>query len=494
MTRSTGSERIARAAAVGAVLLALGLPLGALASARAGGSEAAPPAAPSFARDVAPIVREKCTGCHRLGGIGPFPLETAKQISSRAELVEAAVRDRRMPPWPPGPRSPAYVDERDRRLSSRERATILAWARAGARVDGPALGRKPVAPAPPRAGETELRLRMPRTYRPNAPSGVTDDYRCFLLDPKLGGDAAVTSARIEPGATEVVHHVILFRAGAAQVPEARRLDAAGRGLGWSCFGGTGLSAGSTPRSIQDSLDDASWIAAWAPGWGAGRMPEGTGVSLPAGSQVVMQVHYNLLHGRAADRSQVVLTTATAPAGLAPLRTMLLPAPVELACAKGERARLCSRNEALFDLTRKYGPGAAFVPAGLLVLCRGTASSPTPTPVSTCDRRLTAPTTIRVAAGHMHLLGASIRLVLNPGTPRARVLLDIPRWDFHWQNAYALAKPVRAAPGDVVRVTCRHDAGKRHRGEGGIPRAPRYVLWGEGTTDEMCLGILQVTRD
>jgi hypothetical protein len=488
-----GSEQAARLTVLAAAVAALGIPLAALAGARGAGSPAAPVATPSFARDVAPIVRDKCTGCHRVGGIAPFPLETARQISARAGLVEAAVRTRRMPPWPPGASSPSYADERERTLSSRERATILAWTRAGARVDGPARGRKPLAPARPRAGESLLRLRMPRAYRPTAPKGATDDYRCFLLDPKLAGDAAVTSARIEPGAAEVVHHVILFRVGPAQVPDARRLDAAAPGPGWSCFGGTGLSAGDSPGAIQDSLNDASWIAAWAPGWGAGRLPEGTGVPLPAGSQVVMQVHYNLLHGRASDRSQVVLTTRPASAGVAPLRTMLLPGPVELACARGERARLCSRNEALFELARKYGPGAAFVPAGLLVLCRGDATSPRPDAVSTCDRRITAPTTIRVVAGHMHLLGASIRLVLNPETPRARVLLDIPRWDFHWQNAYLLAKPVEAEPGDVVRVTCRHDVGKRRRGEHGIPRAPRYVLWGEGTTDEMCLGILQVTR-
>jgi hypothetical protein len=114
-------------------------------------------------------------------------------------------------------------------------------------------------------------------------------------------------------------------------------------------------------------------------------------------------------------------------------------------------------------------------------------------VSTCDRAISTPTTIHVAAGHMHLLGAEIRIELNPGTPRARVLLEIPRWDFHWQNAYALARPVQARPGDVVRVTCRHDVAKRRQTGSGVPRKARYVLWGEGTTDEMCLGILQVTR-
>jgi len=173
--------------------------------------------------------------------------------------------------------------------------------------------------------------------------------------------------------------------------------------------------------------------------------------------------------------------------------MLLPGPVELACAKSEQGPLCSRTEALFELSRKYGSTAALVPAFLQFLCTGSAASPQPSAVSTCDRRITAPTTIHVAVGHMHLLGASIRLELNPGTPRARVLLDIPRWDFHWQNAYTLAQPLQAKPGDVVRVTCRHDVRKRVRGEHGIPKTPRYILWGEGTTDEMCLGILQVTR-
>ena len=171
----------------------------------------------------------------------------------------------------------------------------------------------------------------------------------------------------------------------------------------------------------------------------------------------------------------------------------MPAPVELACARSEAGRLCSRTEALFDLSRKYGSTAAFVPAGLLLLCGRNPGNVRPSPVSRCDRRIDRPTTILAVAGHMHLLGVSIRLELNPGTPNARVLLDIPRWDFHWQNAYTLTQPAQANPGDVVRVTCRHDVRKRVRGEYGVPKTPRYILWGEGTTDEMCLGILQVTR-
>ena len=447
---------------------------------------------PSFTRDVAPIISEKCAGCHQAGGIAPFPLETAKQISARSSLIGAAVQARVMPPWPPGRRSPAYAGQAARTLTAQQRATIVAWATKGGKVDGPA--RTPTRPKGPevRSGEKLVSLRMQAAYRPSAPKGATDDYRCFLLDPRQAGDGSVTSVRIEPGQPKVVHHVILFRVAPAQVASAKGLDRADSTPGWSCFGGTGLPAGDS-GGVVDSLNDANWIAAWAPGWGGNRLPEGTGVSLPAGSQIVMQVHYNLLNGNAPDRSRALLTVAPESSGLEPLRTMLLPGPVELACAKGEAGKLCDRSEALFDLARKYGTTAAFAPAGLLILCRGTAATPAASSVSTCDRRISAPTTIHVAAGHMHLLGSSIKLELNPGTSRAKVLLDIPRWDFHWQNAYTLARSVEAQPGDVVRVTCRHDVSRRKQRGSGVPATPRYVLWGEGTTDEMCLGILQVTR-
>lgn len=477
-----------RIAIVAGALLALAIPLAALAATRGSDSTGA---SPSFTRDVAPIIADKCAGCHQTGGIAPFPLQTARQISTRATLIETVVKAGLMPPWPPGPRSPNYVGQAQRTLSKQQRATIDAWVKAGAKVDGAARPAKPPTPPEVREGETLLDLRMPNAYRPSAQKGVTDDYRCFLLDPKQSGDTFVTSARIEPSQRKVVHHVILFRVSPSYVGAAKELDDTTSGPGWSCFGGTGLPAGDGP--VVDSFNDANWVAAWAPGWGGNRLPEGTGVVLPAGSQIVMQVHYNLLNGRAPDRSRALLTVAPASAALTPLRTILMPGPVELACAKGEQGRLCERNEALFDLGRKYGSEAVFAPAGLLILCRGSATTPTASAISTCDRRISSPTTIHVAVGHMHLLGAAIRLELNPGTPRARVLLDIPRWDFHWQNAYTLTKPVRAEPGDVVRVTCRHDVRKRVRGEHGIPKAPRYVLWGEGTTDEMCLGILQVTR-
>lgn len=416
-------------------------------------------------------------------------METAKQARDKASLIAAVVGAKIMPPWPPGPASPDYVGQEDRRLAAEQRSTILRWAKAGGRATGPGAGKPPAVTPDVRPGERILDLAMSSTYAPSAKSGSTDDYRCFLLDPKLTEDAYATAASIVPGARSIVHHVILFRIAASAAPEAQRLDAASTGAGWSCFGGIGVSAGMG----GGALDNAPWIAAWAPGWGSGRLPDGTGVPLPKGSLIVMQVHYNLLNGKKPDRSRAVLTVTPPTPGLKSVETMLLPAPVELACVKGEKGRLCNRDDALADLGRKYGGTAAFVPGGLLFICGKDAANPKPATASTCDRTLSRSTTILAAAGHMHLLGTSIRLELNPGRADAKVLLDIPRWDFHWQNAYVLDEAVEAKAGDVVRVTCRYDPSLRKAGARGIPKTPRYVLWGEGTTDEMCLGLLQVTR-
>ena len=81
--------------------------------------------------------------------------------------------------------------------------------------------------------------------------------------------------------------------------------------------------------------------------------------------------------------------------------------------------------------------------------------------------------------------------LNPGTAGARTLLDVPVWDFDDQGTRPLDRPARIRPGDRLRVTCTHDQELRDRLPSFEGQAERYVVWGEGTTDEMCLGMLSV---
>ena len=341
---------------------------------------------------------------------------------------------------------------------------------------------EPARAIPLRSGESRLTVSMPSPYKPSAPNGVgTDDYRCFLLDPGLTHDEFVTGTDVRPGNPSVVHHVILFRVPPDQVSRAQQLDDQTSGEGWTCFGGTGLETG-------PSLDDAPWLGAWAPGGHESVLRSGYGVPLAAGSRIIMQVHYNLLAGSSPDVSATRLRVADTSSGLKPVTTMLLPAPVELPCRLGHtQSPLCDRNASLADVQRRFGEGVGRTADLLHLLC---PTSQEPGPVQSCIRTVQRPATVIGVAGHMHLLGRSIKIELNPGTPKAQTLLNIPVWDFDNQGAKPI-KPVHLSPGDQIRVTCRHDQSLRDKLPAFDGQPDRWVLWGEGTTDEMCLGILQV---
>lgn len=340
----------------------------------------------------------------------------------------------------------------------------------------------PAKQKPLRAGERRVDVRMPAAYTPSAPTGVgTDDYRCFLLDPKITTDSFVTGFDVKPGNPDVVHHVILFRVPPDQVAAAEQKDAETDGQGWTCFGTSGMGSGG------DSIDDAPWIGAWAPGGTEQLYGAGLGEELDAGSRIVMQVHYNLAAGVAPDTSAATLRLTEDPTTKV-LETKLLPAPVELPCRPGKASdRLCDRAEAMKDVIARFGP-AGKTADYLHLLCGSTPVGPT----QSCTREITATETIRGIAGHMHLLGKSIRIETNPGTPRARTVLDIPVWDFDNQRSRP-TPPITLTKGDTIRVTCTHTQDLRDHVPAFAGQPDRYVVWGEGTTDEMCLGILLVTR-
>ncbi|GAB6986391.1 hypothetical protein [Nocardioides pyridinolyticus] len=339
---------------------------------------------------------------------------------------------------------------------------------------------------PLRDGERRMTLGMPEPYTPAAPNGTgTDDYRCFLLDPGLDEDVWLTGSNVLPGNLSVVHHVILFRLDPDQIAEAEQTDADTPGQGWTCFGGTGL------RSDFAEVDDAPWLAAWAPGGDETMTTDGYGVRLDAGSRIVMQVHYNLLKGASPDVSSAQLRWMRGSEDLTPLHTYQLPAPVEMPCRPDhDDGPLCTRAAAEADVRARFGAGQNT--HNLLHLLCDTPIEPTSTAV--CNRVVNRGMTILGVAGHMHLLGRQIRIDVNPGTPEERRVLDIPVWDFDDQGSKPLKEPLHLDPGDTVRVTCKHVQWLRDVLPAFEGQPDRYVLWAEGSTDEMCLGTLTVAFD
>ena len=337
---------------------------------------------------------------------------------------------------------------------------------------------------PLRDGERFQSIRLPAAYTPKAPTGTgTDDYRCFVLDPGFDTDQLVSGVQISPDNAAIVHHVIVSKVEPDQVDTAKALDAKDPGDGYTCFGGAGIAG-----VAGGNLDDADWVGAWAPGGGERVMADDIGIPLKAGTQLVVQVHYNLLAGSGPDRSTVRLRLSEAKGSRrTPLQTMLLPAPVELPCRDNRTKGLCNRTVAVADLKKRFAEEPAT--ADLLHLLCGPLK---PGPVQSCTRPVRADATIRAVAGHMHLLGRAITVDVNKGTTKAKRVLDIPMWNFDDQGSIPLEKPVDIGPGDTVTVTCTHDQELRDLLPAFEGTTDRYVAWGEGTTDEMCLGIVLMT--
>lgn len=348
------------------------------------------------------------------------------------------------------------------------------------------------SPAPLRKGESLETLKMAAPYTPAPPSGGTDDYRCFVIDPKLAQDSYLTGTQFLPENPAVVHHAIFFRIGPELRAKAFQKDADTPGQGWTCFGGDDVN----PNQAV-TINNAPWVGAWAPGAREGIVPDGYGRVLEKGSLIVMQVHYNLLNvqpgmqitDQSSMRLRLVPITSTT---VKPLRTLLLTAPVELPCLPGQSGLLCSRDNSILDVQRRFGNDGGVVVNGLQLLCGSPEEGVKPGPTQSCIREVVQKGVVHGIAGHMHLLGRKISVELNPGTPGARMLYDNQNYNFDNQNMQWLNKPAVVKPGDKLKITCTHDAGLRSQLPELQKLKPRYVVWGEGTSDEMCLGVVSLS--
>ncbi len=328
-------------------------------------------------------------------------------------------------------------------------------------------------------------------YSAVAPNGGSDEYRCFLLDPKFKNDAYLQSVTIVPDNLLVSHHGILYKVDTAKVGASMALDAQTPEAGWPCFGDTGIPGASAFLPAAPS----SWVSFWAPGANFKGYPVGTGMHVDAGDQFIMQTHFHINSANSADKNKanmkVILRMAKEP--VAKLKTLLIPAPVEIACGPTESGPLCTRSAALSDLANRTSDKAALQANGLLLICGKNPFNPIPSPISDCTNTVRSPMKIYGATGHMHQLGRTITITYQSAvTQEITVLSWRPQWDFDNQTTDWQIKPINALPGDYLKVSCSFDIGLRSL----LPEfknvAPNYIVWGEGSRDEMCLAIINYT--
>ncbi|MFO0576594.1 MAG: hypothetical protein U1A78_21520 [Polyangia bacterium] len=385
--------------------------------------------------DIAPLVERYCGGCHVAGGIAPFPLGSYAEVSRYAMSVRSAVASGSMPPWMPSADSRPLHGSRAMRTQDKEQ--LLRWIDEGLQEGDPTRPpRTDLPPAdPPTAPRPDLVLDPGWTYTPQ--DTRDDDYHCFLFDPKLSADRFMVAGDVRPGNPRIVHHVIAYEILEADAAAIRAKDPDGKG--YTCFGAPGTSGPPTT------------LLGWAPGSPGSRMPEGTALRLHKGSLIVVQVHYNVLYGPGQGDRTVMSFELTDTPPARELYALPLARPKMLKIPAGAADAVQTIEVPLSALTTFFK-----LPSNSL--------------------------TVYAHTPHMHLLGRRITTWLN-----GQLVLDLPRWDYHWQQAYQFQEPYQAKGTDVLKLECRYDNTAANQPViNGQQQAPRDVTWGEGTLDEMCL--------
>lgn len=160
--------------------------------------------APTFHKDVAPIINRRCVRCHRADAAAPFPLTSFADANSHAEMIAEVVADLRMPPWYAHPKHGTF--QNDPSLTRAERETIVNWVRTGR-----AQGDPNDTPAPPefpttkwRIGEPDLVITMLDEHKIPATGYIS--YRHFLMPYLFLNETWLEAIEIRPDNPAVVHH------------------------------------------------------------------------------------------------------------------------------------------------------------------------------------------------------------------------------------------------------------------------------------------------
>ncbi len=439
-------------------------------------SAVAVPENPSYQQHVRPILEANCVACHADGQVAAYaPLTSQEDVIFFAEDIAFHVSARLMPPWMPSRDNLPL--KHDRSLSDEEIATIVAWAEGGAQSGREADYQPPAATYAFPEVRADLTLQLDELYAPE--ENAQDDYRCFAFPLEIDSPKFITAYEFIPDVAEMAHHGIVYLLDADLAPEIAARDYADGRPGWSCYGATGLSK------------SGDIIATWTPGTFGLRYPEGTGYKIEPGQIVALQMHYNLWTTRQPDQTRVRLELEAGDSGLAELWTIPLNAPVEIPCPAAVDGPQCKREYAINAIAELYGERARAVPDRRLKRCRQTLADYSDNTGEIahgyCDypSPFFEPLTVYGVLGHMHELGRSFRMELNPESDNPIMLLDIPRWDFHWQDRYQFVEPLQIEFGSSLRISCAWD--------NTLSDDPRYVVWGEGTADEMCFGTVMVKK-
>ncbi|MEM8963374.1 MAG: redoxin domain-containing protein [Acidobacteriota bacterium] len=379
---------------------------------------------PVYTSHVAPILNANCVSCHSDAGVAPFVLDSYTTAKRWSKMITIATSERLMPPWRAKRGAGQFREEHF--LSDDQIELLATWAANNA-PRGPAEDLLPIEPIEKQEwalGEPDLVLTMSEAY--DLPADGEDIYRYFVLPMEMAEDKVVVAMDFKPGDPSVVHHCNYFIDYSGR---GRQEDAKDPKPGFSVFGTGGFM----------SYDGANALGGWAPGVAPYELPDGHGFDLPAGGDIILEVHYHLTGRETRDQSSIAFYFAKGPV---------------------ERG-----VDALFVGTQDVD-----IPAGDADYWRH-LSMEVPAEMQLVD-----------IAPHMHYLGreAIVDAILPDGD--VLPLLHVTDWDLRWQGIYSYRKPVTIPAGSRIEGKLRFDNSADNPYNPHSP--PERVTWGWGSDEEM----------
>jgi mono/diheme cytochrome c family protein len=422
------------------------------------------PKAVTFHEDVLPVLQKNCQTCHRPGQIGPFSMLSYKETRPWAKAIKAAVVSRAMPPWFADPRYGHFNN--DRSLKQSEIDTIAAWVDNGAPEGDPKLAPAPVA-WPEGGWQIKPDVSFDLPPYPVAARGIVEWERIAFPSP-FKEDTWVTSVEILPGVPAVVHHMCFgFQKHRAATPynEYQWMDVARDdegnmktvdGTTTGPLKGTVLSraVGSTevkrregsPTVFHEGTNEFCYL----PGLPyEDYRPVDAGVLVPAGSDLIVSLHYTATGLAVVDKSRIGFTvTKTAPS------KKFLPQDG----AEGENP----------PVARKQANATLAIPP---------YASDHPGPLA--EVSFLKEVELVWFRPHAHVRGKSVRYTLVYPDGREETVLYVPRYNFNWQLTYRTS--LKIPKGSKMRVQFTYDNSTANKYN---PDPGKWVRYGGQSWEEM----------
>jgi hypothetical protein len=385
----------------------------------------------TFTKDIAKIIYNKCTNCHRPGEIGPFSLMNYQDSKLRASSIKNVTVSRFMPPWKPDPNYSRHLGENF--LTDDEIKKISDWVAAGAPYgnanEEPPLPQFPTGSA---LGKPDLVLTFAKKHIHKGDN--KDKYRYFVLPSGLLEDKIVKAVEVRPGNSRLVHHALIFQdtTGQARIYDARTPE----------YGFEGTSGFTTEQVLFYTQ-----YPSYAPGQKPVYFPDGIGQKLSKGADVVIQIHYAPITKEESDSTTINIFFADPK----------------------EKVTRMVQDYIMLPFNLVTGPFSFVIQ---------------PNTVKTFEGRMTM-TEDRSLIGlfpHMHLLGKNWEVWLERPNGTKENLVKINDWDFNWQSNYYFKKYIPAPKGSVIVAKATYDNTSNNPYN---PFSPaRTISWGQNTTDEM----------